>query len=101
MGLLPLSVLIINQTQEPTAAPARNHSDELGQWLLKVWKEDEDRKNEKFLYGKIGKIVGLDDDEDMEEGGNTAATTALEFEKAKTIGWIKVIEILDGMYLDK
>lgn len=64
-----------------------------------MWKEDEeseeDRKNESFLYGKIGKMVGLNDEEGMGEVNN-GATTALEFEKAKNRGWIKVIETLDG-----
>ena len=42
--------------------PQIDYLDELGHWLLKMWKEDEesekDRKNESFLYGKIRKMVG-------------------------------------------
>lgn len=65
--------------------------------MLDEHKKAKSRKNS-YLYRKIGKMVGLNDIDDDDEGtvdlgeGNDGTTASERFEEAKQKGWIKVVE---------
>jgi hypothetical protein len=81
------------QTWLESTRPDGN-SNELAAWVLKMLdehKETEEQKKNRVLYGKIGKLVGLDfDDDGTQVISDNTVSMAERLEDAKQRGWIKV-----------